>query len=239
MPDKSGGAAAQAAGSGAGADALRTGGAAAEPAGSVTAPFSHDDLATDFMTVAARLDRLLGERECLVAAGVSRHRHVVRIAAAVGRALVRIGRRRVLVVDGHAGDPSYGEACGLGDAPGVADILAGRVTVAEAIRWTPNGFGFLPAGRAAAAREHGGYADGATAGLVQALAAQADTVLFVAPPLGHSVAAQLVAAHASGVLLMVHAGIDRAPEVTACLAALAAIGVPVRGSVLVRRGRGP
>jgi hypothetical protein len=37
---------------------------------------------------------------------------------------------------------------------------------------------------------------------------------------------------------MVHAGIDSIPEVTACIAAFADIGVPIRGSVLVRPGRG-
>ena len=209
----------------------------------MTTPFSHDDLATEYVSIAIRLDRLLGERECLLIAGVSRHRHVVRTAAAIGRALVRIGRRKVLVVDGHLGDPSYGKARGLSDAPGASDILAGRTTVADAIRWTQNRFGFLPTGQPAAegepAREHAGYAEGAMADLVPALVQQADTVLFIAPPPRDFIVAQLVAAHATGVLLMVHAGIDRAPEVTAYIAVFADISVPIRGSVLIRRGKGP
>ena len=57
----------------------------------MSTPISHDDLATEYVSIAVRLDRLLGERECLLVAGVSRHRHVVRIAASIGRALVRIG----------------------------------------------------------------------------------------------------------------------------------------------------
>jgi Mrp family chromosome partitioning ATPase len=208
---------------------------------SVTTPFSHDDLATGYASIAAKLDRLLREQECLLVAGVSRHRHVVGTAVTIGRALVRIGQRRVLVVDGHLRDPSHRQVCGLGDAPGMFDILAGRATVANTIRWTQDRFGFLPAGRfdgGVTAPEHGGYVEGAAADLMPALVEQAGTVFFVAPPLADSIVIQLMGAHATSALLMVHAG-DGAAEVAACIAAFADIGVPIRGSVLIRRGRGP
>lgn len=120
------------------------------------------------------------------------------VAANLALAIAEAGRR-VVLVDGNLREPSVGQLFGLGDRPGLSDVLSGAASLDDALRDSgAQGLRLLTTGSAA------GEVGSALAGtrmitLLEELEAAADVVIIDAPPvLPYAEAAELAAiAHAT------------------------------------------
>lgn len=122
-----------------------------------------------------------------------------------------------------------GAATGLGSA--IHGPVEGHKVLLPLVETEIPGLAVLPAGPRMANPADLLGAD-AFAVLVAALRAQADIVLFDAPPVTEYADARAVAARMDGTLLLVAQGVTRRPQAQAALAALRQVGATVLGVVL-------
>lgn len=171
------------------------------------------------------------------AGGVPERAHAV---ANLGVAFARVGERTVLV-DANLRPPAAGETTlsalfgqadatvGLGAA--VQGPESGRKVLLPLVETEIPGLLLLPVGPRVANPADLLGAD-AFAALVAALRAEAEVVLFDAPPVVAYADARAVAARVDGTLLLVAQDTTRRPQAQAALAALRQVGATVLGVVL-------
>lgn len=126
---------------------------------------------------------------------------------------------RVLIVDGDLRRPRFEALFGLPSRPGLADVIAGRAQIAEAMQYVSEvGLYVLPAGRA------GNPRDLVSPERLQPVLDEAkdhvDLIFLDAPSMSGGVDARAMAASVDGVLFAARAGQTRAPELVRAMRAL-------------------
>lgn len=137
----------------------------------------------------------------------------------------------VLLVEGDLRNPRLAAELGLGDRPGLADVLAGRAAVAKAIQHT-EGYGphILAAG-AVPARPTELLAGPATAAVLGQLRDMYSRVVIDAPAMQSSSDAALLAGHADCTVLVLRRGRATSEELKLSLRDLELVGAKLAGFV--------
>jgi Mrp family chromosome partitioning ATPase len=145
----------------------------------------------------------------------------------------RQGKLRVVVLDANRPQPAVAERLGLPQVPGLAEVLAGTVALAQVLQETgqPN----LLAVTAGAPRLTVRLAGEATRALLRQLRERFDLVLIDAPCWPSEPALFQVAGLCEGVYLVSPEAEADLPETTHLLQELTQQGVPLRGHLLTGR----
>lgn len=129
-------------------------------------------------------------------------------------------QQRVLLVDGDLRRPAVHRLFGIGDGPGLTDVLAGRATFDEAVvTLTDHELSLLPAG---SLPNHPAELLGSSAmrRLLDTARSRYDRVIIDMPPVAPLADLHIVAPMADGVLMIVRAGITPKPAIERALAGL-------------------
>lgn len=137
---------------------------------------------------------------------------------------------RVVLVDADLRRPSVHQCFDLELEPGLTDVLAGRVTFADAITYVEPNLAVLPAG-ASAAGSHELLERPAFAQLLQAAAKKSDLVVVDAPPVLQAADALVAARAIDAALVVARVGQVRRREVRALLRRLRDARIPLIGFV--------
>jgi capsular exopolysaccharide synthesis family protein len=139
--------------------------------------------------------------------------------------------RRVLVVDGDVRTGTLSKRLGHGEHAGLAEVLAERATLGEAIVPIDDAVSLLPARPA--------YADGPelfswsrTLTLMSSLRERFDLVLIDSPPLAGLADALILASQSDAVLLVVRAGLTKPADVASAVGSLQHNKTPIAGLVV-------
>ncbi|KGH46692.1 hypothetical protein IN07_10560 [Modestobacter caceresii] len=142
-------------------------------------------------------------------------------------------RLRTVLVEADLWAPRAAGLLGLPEqTPGLAEVLAGRLPLQEALRPGPHGLRVLPAGRAP---EAGGedLLDGPRMAEVLArVSGDADVTIVVPPPLDRRSGAASLTTLSDGVVLAVRAGGTTRRELHDVTSLLDTLGAPLVGAVL-------
>ncbi|MEV7004914.1 polysaccharide biosynthesis tyrosine autokinase [Streptosporangium sp. NPDC051022] len=155
------------------------------------------------------------------------------VCAALAAVLAEAGWR-VTLVDGDLRRPSLGAYLGVGDRPGLTDVLAGRVETAAATRrWDgPSGrLAVLPSGPLPASPSVL-LGSGRMRLLIDELAGACDLVIVDTPPLLSVVDAAALAANCDGALLVARHGVPRQQDLARAVGLLSSVGARLLGTVL-------
>jgi non-specific protein-tyrosine kinase len=140
--------------------------------------------------------------------------------------------RRVVLVEADLRRPRMAQALGLHEAPGLADLVAGEVALADALQtWEAGHLRVLPSGTPPP--------DPTTLlssrylrQLLRTLEAEADLVVLDSPPLLPFADAAILAAEVEAVVLVVRVGKSRYDQVRRALEGLASVGARVLGAIV-------
>lgn len=139
---------------------------------------------------------------------------------------------KVLLIDGDLMRPSLHRGLGVALAPGLADVLLGRVSAADAMRWiATDGVTVIPAGRLAP-EDDGALLERGIRRLLETVRADFDMIVIDAPPLLVASDAVMLGSLADGVVLVVRAGQTECDDVVDAIRQLDAVNVRVLGTVL-------
>jgi capsular exopolysaccharide synthesis family protein len=142
--------------------------------------------------------------------------------------------KRVILVDADLRRPAVHHALGLPASPGLSEVLVGIQPLAAAIQETPTAnlrvicAGTIPPNPAEVLGQR------SVETLLDALAQQADVVLFDSPPCLPVTDALLLAGRMDGVLLVVHSAVTRKGAVKQAVKLLARARARMLGAVLNR-----
>jgi capsular exopolysaccharide synthesis family protein len=141
--------------------------------------------------------------------------------------------RRTLLVDGDMRAPTAHGLFGLQRSPGLAEVLRGEVSLAEAVQPVPalGGLSFLAAGRADAAAIQA-LAQPRMAELLRQIRGQYDFVLVDSCPVLPVADALLFGQLADAVIFSVLRDISRLPKVYAAYQRVGTLGIPILGAVV-------
>jgi capsular exopolysaccharide synthesis family protein len=140
--------------------------------------------------------------------------------------------RRTLLVDGDMRLPMAHRLFGLDRAPGLAEVLCGKVGLAEAIQTAPVGnLSFLAAGRADP-EAFQALAQRRLADLIRQLRAQFDFILIDSSPVLPVSDALLLGQHADAVIFSVLRNVSQLPKVYAAYQRVGGLGIPILGAVV-------
>jgi Mrp family chromosome partitioning ATPase len=147
--------------------------------------------------------------------------------------IARQGKTRVGVVDANRHQPAVAERLGLPEVPGLAEVLAGTVALAQVLQETgqPN----LVALTAGASGVTVRLAGEATRGLLRQLRERFDLVMIDAPCWPSEPALVHLAGLCEGVYLVSPEAEADLPETTDLVQELTEQGIPLRGHLLTSR----
>lgn len=129
-------------------------------------------------------------------------------------ALAKKPNTKVLVLDGDMRKPSVSRLLGISARPGLAEILQGKTSYANAMRAvSPLNFYFIPAGDPPV-NPLDLLQSQVLVDLMKELASGFDWILLDSPPLALVADAQALAAHADGILLVVRPGLAERDNLT-------------------------
>jgi polysaccharide biosynthesis transport protein len=151
-------------------------------------------------------------------------------AVGLAVALARAGSR-VALLDADLRHAAVGPALGLTGSTGLADVLAGRATLADALQAGPDGLQVVSAGSAPSGPSELVGSTAMTA-LLEELRSLADVVVLDVPPVLPVTDAVALGAQADAVLLVVRAGRTRREAAVDARKRLEAVGARVLGAVL-------
>ena len=200
---------------------------------------AHEEVASPYAPAGRTFDRLRNEiiggtagNVILVASPTSGR--AARLAASnLAASLSRCGHEVVLVAAGTSEPP-----LGAGPGPGLSELLAGRVGLADALRQAPRHPRLRVMTMGAAASATGLLQSPALRSVLTVLATQTGYVVVEAPPTAASADAQSLASHASVAVLVVEVRRTRLAEVADAAAQLRRVGTPLLGALLVPARRG-
>ena len=141
-------------------------------------------------------------------------------AANLGLTMAQDFQRRICVVDADLRHSRLHTLFGLSDAPGLADVLAGRATLADALTGLEDQqITVLPAGQVPA---HPAELLGSSAmrRTIQTLRAQFDRVIIDAPPAAPLADIGILTPLVDSVLLVVRAGVTTKPAIQDAVATI-------------------
>ncbi|MCZ2825646.1 MULTISPECIES: Wzz/FepE/Etk N-terminal domain-containing protein [unclassified Modestobacter] len=142
-------------------------------------------------------------------------------------------RLRTVLVEADLWAPRAAGLLGLPEqTPGLAEVLAGRLAVAEALRPGPNGLRVLPAGRAPDAGGEDLLDGPRMAEVLAEVSGDADVTIVVPPPLDQRSGAASLTTLSDGVVLAVRAGGTTRRELHDVTSLLHTLGAPLVGAVL-------
>lgn len=127
---------------------------------------------------------------------------------------------RVCVIDANLRQPCLHRLFGVGEAPGLGDVLAGRATLAEAlVHFEEQAVVLLPAGQPSS---HPAELLGSTAmrRTIEVLRTQFDRVIIDAPSAGPLADVGILAPLVDGVLLVVQSGVSTKPAIQEAVATI-------------------
>ncbi len=182
--------------------------------------------------------RLTGDQRVVVIAGVASGPAAGVVAANLATAMSRAGDRVTAVAANPSTTLGLSELFGTSPVPGLADVWSGRVELSETRHAAPRQPSLSIVGPGAAARATGPTSEAAAATFTE-LAEVERFVVVDAPPLSCSTDAQLLAAHADAVVLVVQSQRDSIAETSAAAAAMRQIDTPLLGAVLLPNSLGP
>lgn len=162
--------------------------------------------------------------QVIVVASVSRGDAAGAVAANLAASLARSGNDVILL-----GSKEYGPA----GAPGLSEVIAGRMPVAEALRRHPRNASLRSITVDELAVTAGQLQSPAVRKVLAALTRQAAYLVVEAPPTCASADAQSLAAHADTALLVVESRRARLAEVTDAVEQLRRVGRRPLGAVIV------
>ena len=142
------------------------------------------------------------------------------LAASLGLTMAQDCRSRICVVDADLRRSTLHRLFGLSDAPGLADVLAGRATLADALTGLEDQqITVLPAGHAPA---HPGELLGSNAmrQTIQTLRSQFDRVIIDAPPAAPLADIGILTPLVDSVLLVVRAEVTTRPAIQEAVATI-------------------
>lgn len=126
---------------------------------------------------------------------------------------------RVLIIDGDLRRPRFEALFGIPRRPGLADVIAGRAEISEAMQYVSEvGLYVLPAGRAGNPRDL--VSPQRLAPVLEEAKGHADLIILDSPPMHGGVDARAMAASVDGVLFAARAGQTRAPDLVRAMRAL-------------------
>lgn len=171
------------------------------------------------------------ERRSLVCAAVADDRDGAQVATNLAWSLAAAGRR-VLLVDLDMRQSTVGDLLGMKAGIGLADILMGRVDMAEAIRATRDSHLRVILSGTLQANPSDLLSDAATTRVLRRMEQENDVVILHAPPLLTYTDAAAVSGAAGGALLTVTAGRTKANELSTALTTLTNVWAKPVGVVL-------
>lgn len=150
-------------------------------------------------------------------------------------AMAEGGRSRVVLVDADLRRSSLAGMLAVPNAPGLAEVLAGRAKIEDVIQPTPfPNLKLMPAGRA----DGVGYGDllggSTTAAALAELRAAFDYTLVDTPPVTTVSDVSMIAPHSDGVLMVIEMGRTPEPTAQAAVRTLQNNKVNVLGAILTR-----
>ncbi len=159
------------------------------------------------------------------------------VAAGLAQAaLATSGEASVLLIDAHGKHPTLHHRFDVGLAPGLGEVLAGECDLHAAIkRLSSPGLSLLTAGAVALEDVTAAALAEGCERLINAIAAQYDTVVVDLPPAGAELLAQPLPRHLDGVVLVVEAERERWQAVQKTAEALAQSQVRIFGIALNKR----
>jgi Mrp family chromosome partitioning ATPase len=163
------------------------------------------------------------------------------IATNLAASLSRSGHEVVLVgarVAQDAGDCALTQLLGVATAPGLSEVLAGRVPAARALQRSPRHPRMRALTMGATATATGLLQSPALRATLTILVAQAGYVIVDAPATSASADAQSLASHADAALLVVERRRARLAEVADAADQLRRVGTPLLGAIVVPGGGG-
>ncbi|NDJ53169.1 MAG: CpsD/CapB family tyrosine-protein kinase [Chloroflexi bacterium] len=140
--------------------------------------------------------------------------------------------KRTLIVDTDLRRPTQHEIWGIPQEPGLTNMIVGDVTNPPIIATEVESLSVLPTG-ARPPNPADLLGSARMAGLIETIKAQADFVLFDAPPIIAVTDAALLAAHLDGVLLVLRAGSTRREHAAQAKEQLDRLNIRIIGSVLL------
>lgn len=143
---------------------------------------------------------------------------------------------RVVLVDGDLRNPQVARCLGLdpGEAPGLAEVVSGAVTLPPAVvRWEPGQFDVLAGGRPTA-RSYEELASRRAEQVLADLRAGYDYVIVDSAPLLSVADAQSLAVHSDGVVFVSRWRTTRRHDIEAAVGYLSSVSARVVGVVLNR-----
>lgn len=128
-------------------------------------------------------------------------------AAGIGLALSALGR--TLLIDAHPAKQGLSRMFGRSSAPGLCDVLMGRLAPVEAVSWTESEDLYLMPAGSASKSARAMFRGGALPHLVDTLRRDWDHIVCDPPPLLTDADAALMARHFDGVVLVLATGRTR------------------------------
>lgn len=176
-------------------------------------------------------DELKSMQVLAVASAVSREGKTS-LASQLAISLAETAAEPVLLIDGDLRAPDLHEIFDVASNPGLAEVLAGRRRVADAVTptWCAN-LHFMPAGR----RSHNPHAllgNGKLRSLLDRLRPSYRYIVIDAPPVLPASDALIIANAADGTLLSTMRDVSRAPQVKRACEQLQGCGARLVGAVL-------
>ena len=158
------------------------------------------------------------------------------VSSHLAGSLARAGLR-TLLVDGDLRNPALHRLFGLGQAPGLSELLRGEAAIADTIQpGLVDGLSILPAGRwdSMAVRA---LAQGRLTAILQMVRENYDMVVIDSAPVLPVADTLLIGRHVDGVLFSVLRDVSRLPAVHAAYARMAQLQLPILGAVMGGTGR--
>jgi capsular exopolysaccharide synthesis family protein len=198
-----------------------------------------DPFAESYRTLRASLDAAPGGRARVVALVSAAPREGKTLTAANLALALSARGEETLLVDADLRDPEAHRACGTSAAPGLADVLAGRLAAFEAVQPVDGSrLRLLPAGNVPASPSDALRPDALDA-LLAAARERYRWIVVDTPPLSAAADAIALARRADAVVLVVGAGVARRQDVVDAMARLRFAGALPFGVVLNRAAGGP
>lgn len=158
------------------------------------------------------------------------------LAANLATRAADLGLGRILIVDANLAGPCQSRLLGVGDGPGLSDVLAGVASLTDAIHQsTTKGLDVLTAGTVGNGEV--AVAPDVLAGLVSELRSDYELVLFDLVPVSDSASSIVFQINLDGVLLVLRAEKTKATRARVALNLLEEGGTEVIGAVLNRQSR--
>lgn len=176
-----------------------------------------------------------GQRRAIAFTGAVPGEGVTALSLHYALFVARTAEQDVLLVDFDLSHGGGGLSEGLGDVPGVAQLLGGEASAGEAVIGTEEQhLQFLPSGRSTTRHTELVHSP-RLQGLIDDLGRRYHTVIIDTPPVVSNPETTVIGSQADGVVFVVHARRTRREVIQRAVKTLQMGGARVLGSVLNRR----